>query len=246
MEDLESIKRLRKIKTTLTEMMIDRDYEVPEEEREILKMDDEQFSNYITTTMKGGSPWVEKLETFGGDASVKFPITERTVLGNIYTKTNNESIKCLVVFIDEPKGTKQVSTNTTKMIKIEAEGVNNRSESFSELIIITDLIFSSDSYSKIKDLKYTSYWIFFDNELLFNKTKHVLVPKHELVPAKRANEFKRKFRNPPHILHTDPIVKYYGWKIGDIIMITRDISLLNAMATEMCTKRIVVRDQTVN
>jgi DNA-directed RNA polymerase I, II, and III subunit RPABC1 len=69
--------------------------------------------------------------------------------------------------------------------------------------------------------------IFNIKELQFNITKHVLVPKHEIVhdqeEIKRILEnycLKNKFQLPI-ILKTDPVSRYFGLKNGDIVKITR-------------------------
>lgn len=65
------------------------------------------------------------------------------------------------------------------------------------------------------------------NELQFNITKHILVPKHELIKDEKEvldiiqkYNLKTKFQLP-YILKTDPISKYLGLKNGDIVRIVR-------------------------
>lgn len=73
-----------------------------------------------------------------------------------------------------------------------------------------DIFATQDAYSiTLTEYKY----------LYFDPTKHVLVPKHELVDPK--SDHGVDIKNAPRILSTDPIVKYYGWVPGDLIKITR-------------------------
>lgn len=64
--------------------------------------------------------------------------------------------------------------------------------------------------------------------LQFNITKHMLVPKHEVIRDKAAidailESFKLKSRTQlPVILKTDPIARYYGMKSGDLVKVTRN------------------------
>lgn len=64
-------------------------------------------------------------------------------------------------------------------------------------------------------------------ELLFNLTKHVLVPKHEVIDNEEEIENLVKHHNIknrhhfPLILKTDPVAKYYGIKPGSLVKITR-------------------------
>lgn len=234
---------LYKIKKTLSEMLIDRGYLISDEEKTILTMKEQKFEKYVDSLYKGDidSPWVKGLKNFGGDPKIKFPITRRTVLGNSYVRMTNKE-RCLVVFIDEDGG-KQVSIATSKMIIAEMEDIANKGKTrYDELIIVTNTVLSNDSKESIKNLRYSTSWIFMDSELQFNKSRHILVPKHELLSEEEGNQYKKTYKAPPQILITDPIVKYYGWKIGDVIIIYRDISNMNLLSTEMVTKRVVVRD----
>lgn len=64
-------------------------------------------------------------------------------------------------------------------------------------------------------------------ELQYNITKHVLVPKQELVDDEQEVKaiidhysLKTKYQMP-HILKSDPMARYLGLKSGDIIKVTR-------------------------
>ena len=65
------------------------------------------------------------------------------------------------------------------------------------------------------------------SRLQFNITKHVLVPRHEVIRDKAVIDdilARYKLKNKyqlPIILKTDPIAKYYGMKNGDLVKITR-------------------------
>lgn len=62
--------------------------------------------------------------------------------------------------------------------------------------------------------------------LMFNPTKHELVPKHTKLNATEVAEIMSKYMiksklSMPIILHNDPIAKWLGLKQGDIVMIDR-------------------------
>lgn len=89
----------------------------------------------------------------------------------------------------------------------------------------TTNIKSIDEYRKnCKDMQ-----VFHLAELMFNKTKHFLVPKHELMGHESEEEIQKlvdKYlvRNRfqfPWILKTDPIAKYFNGKTGNLFKITR-------------------------
>ena len=67
--------------------------------------------------------------------------------------------------------------------------------------------------------------LFNEDELKFNLTKHILVPLHELVVFENNEEcenFKKKYEKKlPIIKKTDPVARFYGFKKGDFIKVTR-------------------------
>lgn len=63
-------------------------------------------------------------------------------------------------------------------------------------------------------------------QLMFNPTKHELVPKHTKLNTTEVAELMSKYMiksklSMPIILHNDPIAKWLGLKQGDIVMIDR-------------------------
>ena len=59
-------------------------------------------------------------------------------------------------------------------------------------------------------------------DLQFNITKHILVPKHEVLEEKEAKIFKKKYgSNIPVLLKSDPISRFYDFRRGDVVRITR-------------------------
>ncbi len=73
--------------------------------------------------------------------------------------------------------------------------------------------------------------LFSENELVFNVTKHQLVPKHERATEEEKEETLNTYtilpdgkQHPaliPGMFTTDPIAKYYNYEIGDLINISR-------------------------
>lgn len=60
----------------------------------------------------------------------------------------------------------------------------------------------------------------------FKITDHHLVPKHEVMTEKEKEKVMKSFnvteKQLPKILHSDPVIKEIGAKIGDLIKITRN------------------------
>jgi DNA-directed RNA polymerase I, II, and III subunit RPABC1 len=66
---------------------------------------------------------------------------------------------------------------------------------------------------------------FRENELLVDKLKHVLVPKHELISSEEKKELLKiygiKDIHLPKMLSSDAIAKYFGALKGEVFKITR-------------------------
>jgi DNA-directed RNA polymerase I, II, and III subunit RPABC1 len=69
--------------------------------------------------------------------------------------------------------------------------------------------------------------IFHEDELQYNITKHYLVPKHELLYKNNTDEAKNFKKNKyPLISRLDPVSRFYGFEMGDVIKITRKNNLV--------------------
>ncbi len=62
-------------------------------------------------------------------------------------------------------------------------------------------------------------------EVEIKVTGHILVPKHEILPAEEKQNILHKYNASaaqfPYILGSDPVIKEIGAKPGDLIKITR-------------------------
>lgn len=59
--------------------------------------------------------------------------------------------------------------------------------------------------------------------LQLNPTKSVYYVPHSRLPVARAQELKRKYNGAlPTISVTDPVVRYFGWGVGDVIKVRRN------------------------
>lgn len=67
--------------------------------------------------------------------------------------------------------------------------------------------------------------VFFVDELITNPISNKMVPKHQLCTPKMVNRLLQKYSITvdalPKMLLRDPIVRWYGWEVGDVIKITR-------------------------
>lgn len=89
------------------------------------------------------------------------------------------------------------------------------------IIVYRDKITSS--VNKIIDtIFHLNIELFTFQNLLFNITKHRLYRPHILLSASEKNKFIQKYgKQIPKILINDPIVKYFNYKLGDILKIVR-------------------------
>ena len=114
------------------------------------------------------------------------------------------------------------------LLKQEFEKIKKIEISFKKLIIIV-LKKPTNSLIKITKLhkKEFDLQLFWCEELMIDKINHRLVPKHILIDNQEEIEYiKKKVKinellNLPYILRTDPIVKYYDAKPGNIFKINR-------------------------
>lgn len=76
---------------------------------------------------------------------------------------------------------------------------------------------------------YKNIEIFLVKNLLVNVTKHIFVPKHEILSQEEGKKILEKFKctrlQLPKILSSDAIAKYYGMKPGQICKITRNSNI---------------------
>lgn len=132
----------------------------------------------------------------------------------------NKNKKCFVLFFLNVA----VKTNSIKENIINKK--TNESDEF--IIILKDRIKLNSSIYKLE--KEFNCRIFWYGDLIRNITHHSYVPKHELATIEEINNFminheienKRDLVNIPHILVSDPQSRYYNFKHGDIIKITRN------------------------
>lgn len=99
----------------------------------------------------------------------------------------------------------------------EAQGV-------SSVILVTFSKLNPACKALLKGIK-LNFEHFMVEELQFNPTKHVLVPKHRIMSQSESQELVKKLRceksNLPTILTTDIISRYLGAQSGDLVEIVR-------------------------
>lgn len=183
----------------------------------------EQISTYFKTTSKLtrnlGDVFEDKLKSYDLEKTVEY-------LNQIYIKKDNEKIFCYYFFntdTEKKENKKRVNDVIREILDIQKKDPD-----------VKDILFISENKMNtqmVDDLKkYTEKMritIFLGDHLLFNITKHFLVPKHHLMSPEETKDFlkdkeKGLVKKLPKIYETDPISRFYGAKAGQIFKITRE------------------------
>lgn len=113
----------------------------------------------------------------------------------------------------------------------------------SSVILVTFSKLNPACKALLKGIK-LNFEHFMVEELQFNPTKHVLVPKHRIMAQQESQELIKSLRceksNLPTILTTDVISRYLGAQSGDVVEIVR-----NSQTTGTALYYRVVREPVV-
>jgi len=133
--------------------------------------------------------------------------------------------------------TKKLRMTVLKELKDDAKNeITNIVSKYNDKINII-IIFNNDTisspivqqlhtYDKMLQKKGGTLQYFHVKNLLFNPTKHQLVPKHIKLNAEQTSQMMEKYLikgkiQMPFILHSDVIAKWMGLKQGDVVQIER-------------------------
>jgi len=110
--------------------------------------------------------------------------------------------------------------------KLNIQGIKDKisimnKENAKSCIIIYKATVTSSAKKSLETLEY-EFELFALHELQLNITRHRLVPRHTRVLGSEKEELDKNYKGKlPVILHTDPIARYYSFKRGEYIRITR-------------------------
>ncbi|TPX40677.1 hypothetical protein SeMB42_g02141 [Synchytrium endobioticum] len=122
----------------------------------------------------------------------------------------------LVVFHDEKVGKEVVKQIFKRM----------QDSQYPKAILVYQKSLTSQANQIVQEMQQQySLELFNENDLLVNITKHVLVPRHEVMSRAEKKQLLDRYRlretQLPRIQIHDPISKYYGLKRGDVVRIIR-------------------------
>ena len=128
----------------------------------------------------------------------------------------------LVIKLEEPK----VGINSVKTIASHLESYNT-----SHCIVLYNTnitVFAKNEIKKLQDEGKTIE-LFMYSELIYNITKHSLVPKHELLSKEQKMQIMKLYKvtdkHLPQMLKTDPVARYFNAKPGNLFKIVRDSNI---------------------
>jgi len=132
----------------------------------------------------------------------------------IIVEHNKNDKKIIILFYNGKFGIKEVNTLITELNK---KKINN-------IILVVQEKLTSFGLKALKNSD-INFEIFLTMNLIFNITKHILVPKHVLLTKDEKNKLLKtlqcKLHQLPKILKTDPISKYFNALTGQVFKIYR-------------------------
>jgi DNA-directed RNA polymerases I, II, and III subunit RPABC1 len=194
----QEMSRLFRIRRTILELLRDRGYIVLDNEQD-LEMTREEFNQRFIAA--SGS---------------------RESLTMLKQKADEPSDQIYVFFPEEAKG-KAVGVKpiTAKVDRMERDRIDR-----AIMVLQTGLTpHAKQAVERLSAGQRLRMEVFFENELLVNITRHILVPMHEVMSEedKRAllKRYKLKESQLPRIQRSDPVARYYGLLPGMVVKITR-------------------------
>lgn len=198
--------KLFNIKRNQIQMMKDRGFNVEEEE----------WLLDANVTLEDFADYVRELRDLNKSPTI------RNALMNLYNEEGTAQARkpTFVYYADVEKGSKSVGYD--EVVKFSSF-YDTLSTKFRKAVIIIPEDFSSKAREHITKSLLFKVQIFKDNELDFNPTLHMLVPKHSLATEEEKKEVLKRYQynKLPMILTGDAIAKWYSFEIGDLVKIDR-------------------------
>lgn len=224
--DMSKYNNLFDIKKTQLEMVRDRGYNITQEELFFLSPQ---------ATLKDFIMYYTQI-------GQQHKLTFRQSLRRVYVTPPDETgaVKQLYVYYGgkmEPHQ-KQVPAEDIRILinQISTHGIH-------EAIIIVDAPLSTTSSRELAALTLTPWQVFDEKDLAYNPTQHIYTSKHTKIPKEDVPRLLRelKVRETQLTIFSpnDVIVKYYGWKPGDIIKVEREDDMVSVLCTKSVNYRMI-------
>lgn len=175
--------------------------------------------------------------------SEKTNILSRSILSYYSPYYENEKGDRLIVYFSDSKKDKKELGVEAVNDAIE-EMMNNKAKN---AILITPKPISSSARKRIDELPSYNISVFLDNEMTYDPTEHYLTPEHKALTVEEQRDFLERndisIDQLPVITTADKIVRYYGFRQGQILEIKR-INYYDTMVQETIGYR-AVKQQTL-
>jgi DNA-directed RNA polymerase subunit H (RpoH/RPB5) len=115
---------------------------------------------------------------------------------------------------------------------------------YTDAVVIAAIALSRQARSTLSDLQMVNWQVFQELELQYCPIEHNDTPLHEVLSDDEAkdkqSEMKARSNQLSFIPSSDPVVKYYGWRVGDTLRITREDLTGSSMSRFKIGYRLIV------
>jgi DNA-directed RNA polymerase subunit H (RpoH/RPB5) len=171
-------------------------------------------------------------------------------LVQIYKKKSGEEEELICVYyFYNSENTKKETKRRINDVLVDLLNIQKKNKKLKNILFISESKLNTmmvDDLKKYKEKMNIS--IFLGDNLLFNCTKHFLVPKHILLSDEQRTEFLNQTKEKnftgrlPKIFDTDPISRYFGAVPGQIFKIEREALQDDLMVRFSDFYRVVVSE----
>jgi DNA-directed RNA polymerase I, II, and III subunit RPABC1 len=200
--------------------------------RELIeKMDADSISERIQKEFKVSSKQTRLLnDSVNGWVGRRKENNSIENLVQIYKKNvgDEEELLCVYYFYNSENTKKETKRRINDVI-VDILNIQKKNKKLKNILFVSESKLNTmmvDDLRKYKEKMNIS--IFLGDNLLFNCTKHFLVPKHVLLSDEQRTEFLNQTKEKnftgrlPKIFETDPISRYFGAVPGQIFKIQRE------------------------
>ena len=226
------MQRLFDVKKTQIQMVEDRGFVIPPDEIGLLKGTLKDFQRHITAIK----------------ANSDGPLAARQCLTRQYFSPDERESMFLFYGYKSDPSTKQISVSEITTFSDFVNGIiaagQSSNTTLKYAVIIVDYPISAQANKNLKALEsVVRCQMFYDHEICYNPTHHILVPIHiklsEEEKQAKMRELMVDSNKIPLMLPSDPIARYYGWSSGDMIKIIRTDTELSMLAPKSVNYRII-------
>lgn len=242
------MQRLFTIKKTQLQLVVDRGYVVPFSEAAIPTMTLAEFENYVgvLTALTGRSARrALSMDYRSSLLTTTNQITSTTKSMKVYFggKLDQSKPKIPIEVVKEFTLELLNGKFNDEPARVKANGEPDPII-FTEAVLILDAVLSGPAANQFKMIKNVECQTFYDADLMYNPTRHVMTPRHELLSDEETEVVLAGLKVPKEklllIKQTDPVVKYYGWKVGKVIRVHRNDQSLSILTQKTINYRYIV------